>query len=388
MLRFPVPGAPLTPTDNERTLMKPLIRILEKGGIRWGIGCADWLPIDPQHCAAEIGLNLRHVKLSEIGDTAEFEAFFDEFANPEAPCLFLSDIDVPVLAAWDDEEEREAMRGIIVRGLARIAATHGHHFIVTGLTSLTKDICREAFENAEPLAPHETVELDRHAALGARYVEPYILQWVRQGKAGILPPVSGALTPRFLERLQNAGLMDLKRMALFQEIPAVFGKDRLDLLAEAMVTLGFWTPLPAGAADEQPDDVRLYDYASVWGVRLLAVLALRFVMSEGVDWMTPTRELMRAMWSGEPNEAMDALCEMLDCIEDQDADLDIGGLCAACILALDLDLTRVVNEDEGLDILAVRLPGGICELVFAPEDRDPAELGSPDGTPRMVLTIG
>ncbi len=48
MLRFPVPGAPLTPTDNERTLaMKPLIRILEKGGIRWGIGCADWLPIDP-----------------------------------------------------------------------------------------------------------------------------------------------------------------------------------------------------------------------------------------------------------------------------------------------------------------------------------------------------
>lgn len=41
MLRFPVPGAPLTPTDNERTLMKPLIRILEKGGIRWGIGCAD-----------------------------------------------------------------------------------------------------------------------------------------------------------------------------------------------------------------------------------------------------------------------------------------------------------------------------------------------------------
>ena len=44
MLRFPVPGAPLTPTDNERTLMKPLIRILEKGGIRWGIGCADWLP--------------------------------------------------------------------------------------------------------------------------------------------------------------------------------------------------------------------------------------------------------------------------------------------------------------------------------------------------------
>lgn len=250
MLRFPVPGAPLTPTDNERTLMKPLIRILEKGGIRWGIGCADWLPIDPQHCAAEIGLNLRHVKLSEIGDTAELEAFFDEFANPEAPCLFLSDIDVPVLAAWDDEEEREAMRGIIVRGLARIAATHGHHFIVTGLTSLTKDICREAFENAEPLAPHETeelftisheqvgllygadlariseertmvpdlvmMELDRHAALGARYVEPYILQWVRQGKAGILPPVSGALTPRFLERLQNAGLMDLKRMALFQ----------------------------------------------------------------------------------------------------------------------------------------------------------------------------
>lgn len=104
--------------------------------------------------------------------------------------------------------------------------------------------------------------------------------------------------------------------------------------------------------------------------------------------MTPTRELMRAMWSGEPNEAMDALCEMLDCIEDLDADLDIGGLCAACILALDLDLTRGVNEDEGLDILAVRLPGGICELVFAPEDRDPAELGSPDGTPRMVLTIG
>ena len=43
MLRFPVPGAPLTPTDNERTHMKPLIRILEKGGIRWGIGCADWL---------------------------------------------------------------------------------------------------------------------------------------------------------------------------------------------------------------------------------------------------------------------------------------------------------------------------------------------------------
>ena len=105
MLRFPVPGAPLTPTDNERTLMKPLIRILEKGDIRWGIGCADWLPIDPQHCAAEIGLNLRHVKLSEIGDTAELEAFFDEFANPEAPCLFLSDIDVSVLAAWDDEED-------------------------------------------------------------------------------------------------------------------------------------------------------------------------------------------------------------------------------------------------------------------------------------------
>ena len=89
MLRFPVPGAPLTPTDNERTLMKPLIRILEKGGIRWGIGCADWLPIDPQHCAAEIGLNLRHVKLSEIGDTAESKTFFDEFADPEAPCLFL-----------------------------------------------------------------------------------------------------------------------------------------------------------------------------------------------------------------------------------------------------------------------------------------------------------
>ena len=74
------------------------------------------------------------------------------------------------------------------------------------------------------------------------------------GKAGILPPVSGALTPRFLERLQNAGLMDLKRMALFQEIPTATEKE-IDFLAEAMVTLGFWTPLPGEAADEQPDDV-------------------------------------------------------------------------------------------------------------------------------------
>lgn len=229
MLRFPVPGAPLTPTDNERTLMKPLIRILEKGGIRWGIGCADWLPIDPQHCAAEIGLNLRHVKLSEIGDTAELEAFFDEFANPEAPCLFLSDIDVSVLAAWDDEEEREAMRGIIVRGLARIAATHGHHFIVTGLTSLTKDICREAFENAEPLAPHETeelftisheqvgllygadlariseertmvpdlvmMELDRHAALGARYVDRTFFNGFAKGRPGSSRPCPARSRP-------------------------------------------------------------------------------------------------------------------------------------------------------------------------------------------------
>ena len=38
MLRFPVPGAPLTPTDNERTLMKPLIRILEKGLFRGTCG--------------------------------------------------------------------------------------------------------------------------------------------------------------------------------------------------------------------------------------------------------------------------------------------------------------------------------------------------------------
>lgn len=121
------------------------------------------------------------------------------------------------------------MRGIIVRGLALIAETHGHHFIVTGLTSLTKDICREAFENAEPLAPHETeelftisheqvgllygadlariseertmvpdlvmMELDRHAALGARYVEPYILQWVRQGRPGSSRPCPARSRP-------------------------------------------------------------------------------------------------------------------------------------------------------------------------------------------------
>lgn len=422
MLRFTVPGAPLTPSDKERTLMKPLIRILEKGGIRWGIGCTDWLPIDPQHCAVEIGLNVNHVQLSKFQEMDELEAFFAAFADPEAPSLFLSDVDVPVLAAWEDEVERQATREIIVRGLARIGRTHCDHFIVTGLTSLTKDMCRESLGNAVPLSPAETdelftisheqvgllygaqlarisekrtmvpdlvmMELDRHAAIGARYVEPYVLQWLRQEKAGFLPPMPAVLSPRFLERLRIAGLMDLKLMALFQEIPAFSGKERLDLLAEAMVTLGFWMPLPADSADEGPDDVRLYDYATVWGVRMLAVFSLRFVMSEGADWMTPTRELMRAMWSGEPNEAMDALCEILDCIEDQDADLDIGGLCAACILALDLDLTREVNEEAGLDILAVRLPGGICELVFAPEDRDPAELGSPDGTPRMVLTIG
>ena len=94
------------------------------------------------------------------------------------------------------------------------------------------------------------------------------------------------------------------------------------------------------------------------------------------------------MWSGEPNPAMDALCAVLDCIEDQEADLDIGGLAAACMLALDLEVVREVDEADGLDILSVRLPGGLCELVFAPEGTDPAELGNPDGTPRMVLTIG
>lgn len=75
---------------------------------------------------------------------------------------------------------------------------------------------------------------------------------------------------------------------------------------------------------------------------------------------------------------MDALCAVLDCIEDQEADLDIGGLAAACMLALDLEVVREVDEAAGLDILSVRLPGGLCELVFAPEGTDLAELGNPD----------
>ena len=76
MLRFPVPGAPLTPTDNERTLARsPSSASLKKAASAGASAAPTGSPSIPQHCAAEIGLNLRHVKLSESGDTAELEAF-------------------------------------------------------------------------------------------------------------------------------------------------------------------------------------------------------------------------------------------------------------------------------------------------------------------------
>lgn len=400
-------------------LMKPFTRLINDGGIRWSVGNAEWFAFDPRLAAMQLGIDARLVSFAGLESVEGAAALFDALAASGARGFIFTDVDVPILAAGPDREAMRAMRDVIAAGLHALAGDNPAFMLVTGLTSLTHGLCEGALPSGRALnasesedlftLSHETLgivygealasagqtrgmmpdlvmmALDRAAAIGPRYVAPLVDTWLGAQGSGALPSLPAALrNPKFLERLAGAGFFELARMGRYQHVDAANDAGGLLHLPEAMETLGLWTPLVSDGEQEGA----VYDYASFFGVRLLAVISLNRVMTPGADWTAPTRELLRAMWSAEPNAAMDALCELLDCIEDQDADLAIGGLAAACILALDLELTREVVEAEGLDILSVRLPGGLCELVFAPEGVDPAELGNPDGTPRMVLTIG
>lgn len=400
-------------------LAKPFMRLIEDGGIRWCVGNAEWFPMDPGLAALELGIDARQVSLAGLQSPEGAAALFEAVSVSGARGFILTDVDVPILAAGPDRDAMRAMRDVVAAGLHALAGVNPAFMLVTGLTGLTHGLCEGALPGGHALnaseaedlftLSHETLgsvygealaaaaqtrgmvpdlvmmALDRAAAIGPRYAAPLVDGWLGAKDSSALPSLPGALrNPKFFDRLARAGFFDLARMGRFQIIDAANGDASLPRLCEAMETLGFWTPV--GSEGEDADWV--YDYASFFGVRMLAVISLNLVMTPGADWMAPTRELLRAMWSGEPNPAMDALCAVLDCIEDQEADLDIGGLAAACMLALDLEVVREVDEADGLDILSVRLPGGLCELVFAPEGTDPAELGNPDGTPRMVLTIG
>lgn len=402
-----------------RLLMTPFTRLIEDGGIRWCVGNAEWFPMDPGLAAMQLGIDARQVSLAGLQSPEGAAALFEALSASFARGFIVTDVDVPILAAGPDQEAMRAMRDVIAAGLHALAGVNPAFMLVTGLTSLTHGLCEGALPAGRALNASEAeglftlshemlgavygeslasagqtrgmmpdlvmMALDRAAAIGPRYVAPLVETWLGAQGSGALPSLPAALrNPKFLERLARAGFFDLARMGRFQHVDAAGDECGILRLCEAMETLGLWTPV----STEDGKEGLVYDYASFFGVRLLAVISLNRVMTPGADWTAPTRELLRAMWSAEPNAAMDALCEILDCIDDQDADLDIGGLAAACILALDLELTREVVEAEGLDILSVRLPGGLCELVFAPEGVDPVELGNPDGTPRMVLTIG
>lgn len=399
-------------------LAKPFTRLIEDGGIRWCVGNAEWFPMDPGLAAMRLGIDARHLSLAGLESPEGAAWLFDALIASDARGFILTDVDVPILAAGPDREAMRAMRDVVAAGLHALAGVNPAFMLVTGLTGLTHALCEGALPGGHALnaseaedlftLSHETLgsvygealaaaaqtrgmvpdlvmmSLDRAAAIGPRYASPLVDGWLGAKDSSAPPSLPGALrNAKFFDRLARAGFFDLAKMGRFQTIDAA-NDSTLPRLCEAMETLGFWTPL----GSEGEDAELVYDYASFFGVRMLAVISLNLVMTPDADWMAPTRELLRAMWSGEPNPAMDALCAILDCIDDQEADLDIGGLSAACMLALDLEVVREVDEAAGLDILSVRLPGGLCELVFAPEGTDPAELGNPDGTPRMVLTIG
>ncbi len=426
MTESALPGLIDNPGAAEIHLMKPFSDLFLEGGLKYAKGPSDWFTADPAAAARATGMTLSVRSLADIETVEDAPGFFESLLALEADAFILTEIDVPVLAAGPDKADMREMRDVVAAGLHALFLKQPRFVLLTGLTSLGESLAQGAaasepvvalpVEKAEDLftLSHETLgtvygealakaaeargmvpdlvmmNLDRHAGLGVRYVRPLVEGWLGTGRAEAGPLLPKAfLHPGILQNLIEADVLDLKNMALFQTLPDEPEQRRFhELLGELLESLGFWTPVVTEENDSS-DDKPLpdYDYASAFGIKALAVMELSFVMSPDADWATPARELVRAMWEGEPNAALESLGAVLECIEDQEADIDIGGLSAACLLALDLDLTREVKEEEGLDIINVRLPGGPSELVFAPDGVDPAELGSPDGTPRMVLTI-
>ena len=426
MTETALPGLIDNPSDAEMHLMKPFIDLFLDGGLRYAKGPSDWLTADPVDAARMAGMSFSIRSLAEIETVEDASGFFEHLLELDADAFILTEIDVPVLGAGPEKEDMRQMRDVVAAGLHALFLKSPRFVLLAGLTDLGEALAQGAAasvpvvsvprDKAEDLftLSHETLgtvygealakaaeersmvpdlvmlNLDRHAGLGVRYVRPLVEGWLGTDKANAGPLLPKAfLHPGILENLIDADVLDLKNMALFQKLPDEPEHRRYyELLGELLESLGFWTPVVAEEND-RPDEKSLpaYDYASAFGVKALAVMELSFVMSPDADWATPARELVRAMWEGEPNAALESLGNVLECIEDQEADIDIAGLSAACLLALDLDLTREVKADEGLDIINVRLPGGPSELVFAPEVVDPETLGNPDGTPRMVLTI-
>ena len=115
---------------------------------------------------------------------------------------------------------------------------------------------------------------------------------------------------------------------------------------------------------------KVYESASQSADRILGLLTLMMVVRADSDWMTPTQDIVTGMMNMNPNGVAQAVEDLMLCVEDEDADLDLPGLVLAALYCSDIEAERLWDDKHTLDVIRMRLPGGIHELIFAPADFD------------------
>ena len=282
-------------------LAKPFTRLIEDGGIRWCVGNAEWFPMDPGLAAMRLGIDARHLSLAGLESPEGVAWLFDALIASDARGFISRRRPVDAI----DARRRGGGPSCASRRQSRLHARHrphGAHACLVrrrppgracaqrvrgggSLHAFARDARERLRRSARCRRPNPaSVRAARSPPRSARPFET----WLGAKDSSALPSLPGALrNAKFFDRLARAGFFDLAKMGRFQIMDVANGDASLPRLCEAMESLGFWTPL----GSEGEDAELVYDYASFFGVRMLAVISPqpRHDARRGLDG--PTREL-------------------------------------------------------------------------------------------------
>lgn len=384
--------------DPRARIFNPLTALMLDGG-NYVIRCnPERFTQDPELAARIADLPLHTSSLMQVVEPGEIESMTHQWLDALKSCeaLVITDFDYPILMAMAEGPNKvHDIRLVLRSALIRLLHTQPKFMLISTYTGLLDSLFMgddriinlngtiegdmligmdegalgifygrrlQQLSVQKGLTPDLLMyELDMRCLHRHLYVKPMIESWVNNNALGPSRYMPFILTDGpLIDRLVEKGLVTLKQLDSPYPVTDKTDQETVALL-ELLDTCGVL------AWDSER---KVYESASQSADRILGLLTLMMVVRADSDWMTPAQDIVMGMMNMNPNGVAQAVEDLMLCVEDEDADLDLPGLVLSTLYCSDIEAERLWDDEHTLDVIRMRLPGGIHELIFAPADFD------------------
>lgn len=384
--------------DPRARIFNPLAALMLEGGNYVIRANPERFTQEPELAARIADMTLHTGSLMQVVESGEIESLTHQWIDALRSCdaLVITDFDYPLLMAMAEGPNRvQDVRLLLRSALIRILQAQPRFLLIATYTGLLDSLFNDddritnlnntvegdmligMDEGAlgiffgrrlqqlaiqKGLTPDLLMyELDMRCLHRNLYIKPMVEGWVNNNALGPSRYMPFILTDGpVIDRLVAKGLVALHQLNSPYTINEETDTETVALL-ELLETCGvlLWD-----------HELHTYESANLSADRILGLLSLMMVVRADSDWTLAAQDIVSNMMDMNPNAVAQAVEDLMACVEDQDADLDLAGLVLAALYCSDVECERLCDENHTLDVLRMRLAGGIHELIFAPADFD------------------